>query len=229
MTRAIQIAHLVLLLAIVLTIGAVGWRAWRLADAVTGLVAHANATVNQVNQTLETVNRPCGTRNPCGTLAEVAKTTLAARSTLTHLDMAAAHENRNLTVLDGQERQLFDDAHTTLQNASRMTVAASAAIQTTNDSVKWIQPLLEETTATVAGYRKLTPEIAETTANLNRTTANLAAATGDFKTKFHELLYPPKCRTKWCEVKKSWPYIRGASEMAAPAYWGWQLFQNAKP
>jgi hypothetical protein len=81
----------------------------------------AGTVEDGATQTLYNVNRPCGTVGgtlaPCGTLADVNKLMNTGRGTLGQLEIAANHEDRNLTTLDNQENTLFTDFHATLGTA----------------------------------------------------------------------------------------------------------------
>lgn len=66
---------------------------------------------------LDAVNRAC-IPGPCGTLADVAKTLNTVRGTFGQIEIAANHEDRNLSTLDAQENQLFEDFHGTATRAN---------------------------------------------------------------------------------------------------------------
>jgi hypothetical protein len=90
------------------------------ADAATVTLKSLGRASDSLNATIQTVNRPCGTEKPCGTLADVAKTLNTFRGTAGQVEIAAIHENRNLGTLDGQEATLFGDFHTTLQSTNAL-------------------------------------------------------------------------------------------------------------
>jgi hypothetical protein len=158
------------------------------------------ATTNSLNSTLLTVNSPCGGGHPCGTLADVAKTLNTVRGTFGQIEVAANHENKNLTNLDAQEAQLFADTHLAFQGVSKATLDLDALFTD--------------------------PKITTTISSVNTIASNLGQTSTDFQTKFHSVLFPPPCSGKLCFVKKAWPYIKTASELAEPAYWGSQLIQS---
>ena len=100
-------------------------------DAATVTLKSLGRASDSLNATIQTVNRPCGSEQPCGTLADVAKTLNTLRGTAGQVEIAAVHENRNLGTLDAQEAQLFQDAHGTLKSANEAianpAIAASIA------------------------------------------------------------------------------------------------------
>jgi hypothetical protein len=226
MTRLTQIAHLLTLLAIIVFLAVIGYR-------VNRVLAGMSVATNQLNVALRKVNQP-----KTGTLAEIDKTVLAAKSTLVHIDTAAEHEDHNLGTLDRQEAILFAktggalDSFTGTANAATQSLhGASLMFSTANDSIAAFKPLLEASTRTVDDADRFInqPALTATVENFRVTSGNLAATSTDFQTKFHAFLFPPPCKTKRCKIARLWPYIHGGAEMAEPAYWGWQLAEGAKP
>jgi hypothetical protein len=71
----------------------------------------------QLGRTIDLVNAPC-VPGPCGTVADVGKTLNTVRGTFGQIEVAANHENRNLTALDLQEATLFGDFHATATRAN---------------------------------------------------------------------------------------------------------------
>lgn len=86
--------------------------------AATATIQSLGRTSDTLNATLQTVNRPCGAGQACGTLADVAKTLDTVRGTAGQVEVAAIHENRNLGTLDSQEAAIFGSFHKTLQSAN---------------------------------------------------------------------------------------------------------------
>ncbi|MFP5276976.1 MAG: hypothetical protein ACLGPM_07665 [Acidobacteriota bacterium] len=92
--------------------------------------------------TFQSINRPCDTDKPCGTLADVNQTLATIRGTFGQVEIAANHENRQLTTLDAQERALFSnlqgtlsDARETLNGARDLTSAASGTLGGVNQTL----------------------------------------------------------------------------------------------
>lgn len=81
--------------------------------------------------TLDSVNRPCATAatgsKPCGTLADVNRTLATVRGTFGQIEVAARHENRNLTTLDQQEAQLYEDTHAAVANFNALLTSTDVA------------------------------------------------------------------------------------------------------
>lgn len=92
--------------------------------ATTQAVQQATATLHTANLTIASIqpvtaklsvtvdrlNAGCEPA-PCGTLADVNRTLGTIRGTFGQIEVAANHENRNLTTLDQQELTLFNDFH----------------------------------------------------------------------------------------------------------------------
>lgn len=89
-----------------------------------------------VTQTLDNINRPCGVTlshdgaesshtpfKPCGTLADFNRTLATVRGLAGQIEIAARHEDRNLDMLDVQEKQLYTDVHTTTVNLNALVAS----------------------------------------------------------------------------------------------------------
>jgi len=120
--------------------------------------ASANATINNINAAAKTINQPCGDDKPCGTLADVAKTLNTVRGTFGQIEVAANHEDRNLTTLDAQEATLFADTHRTFMDADTLMVSPDVAAMFRNanatsaslaDSMKQTDAMLADARAEV--------------------------------------------------------------------------------
>lgn len=178
-------------------------------------LGNVNNTVRLMDNTLTIVNQTCGDGHPCGTLADVAKTLNTIRGTAGQVEIAAAHENKNLTTLDQQEATLFSDVHGTITTANTLLAATNLGMQTEF-------PNLEKTTTDFDSFIQ-SQDFTSTVHNANVITANLGQTTGDFQKKFHDVLYPPPCTNWKCHLKEDWGIIRGGLELLEPAYYGSQL------
>jgi hypothetical protein len=54
-------------------------------------------------------------------------------------------------------------------------------------------------------------------------TGNLGQTTGDFQTKFHAFLFPPPCHDFKCRLLKGYTFVRDASSLLEPTYYGFAL------
>lgn len=145
-------------------------------DAATITIRDVGNAAHSLDATLQTVNRPCGTSKPCGTLADVAKTLNTIRRTAGQAEIAAAHENRNLFTLDAQEATLFGAVHETLQNAN--TLVANPAI---TESLQNLQ---------------------SSTANLAEGTKQATAILTDGREEADKFVHPPKKKlTFWGAIE----------------------------
>ena len=103
-----------------------------LADNANSTVSSLQKTVQIMDGTLLAVNRPC-VPGPCGLLSDSAKTLNTVRGTFGQIEIAARHENKNLTTLDAQEAQLFSDTHQVLSGIADDEQAARKSIKDLDD------------------------------------------------------------------------------------------------
>jgi hypothetical protein len=171
------------------------------ASSVSGNIGTLSTGVGQI---LVTLNKPC-IPAPCGTLQDVAKTLNTIRLTAGNVDAIVSHEDKNLTNLDAQETQLFQDTHTVIAGFTP------------------IQNNLDKTILDIDQFI-ISPDLTGTIHNVNTTTGNLAASSTDFQNKFHSFLYPPPCKGIRCHIGEVIQGIKLGSEFAEPAYWGYELF-----
>jgi ABC-type transporter Mla subunit MlaD len=152
-------------------------------------VGHVNSAIVKVNTTLDIVNRQCG-KQPCGTLADVAKTLNTVRGTFGQIEVAANHEDKQLATLDAQERTMFG-------NVNDMVTAA-------NSSVGHFDALITS------------PDVTKTLANVNVSTAAIAdsskqadAILTDGRKEADKLANPPKRKmTFWTATMAAGDYAR---------------------
>ena len=97
-----------------------------------GVADSLQGTVQIMDSTLLSINRPC-VPGPCGLLSDTAKTLNTVRGTFGQIEVAANHENKNLTKLDEQEAQLFSDTHKVLSGVADDELAAKQSIKELND------------------------------------------------------------------------------------------------
>ena len=159
-----------------------------------------------LQQTVAIINHPC-VPGPCGTLYDVAKTLNTARGVFGQIEVAVNHEDKNLTVLDQQETQLFEDTHKILTG---------------------FVPLQNEIDKTIFDFDALatSPDLNQTIHNFGVVTDNLGDMTGDAKTKFHEFLFPTPCTNFKCRLLKGIKFVTDASQLLEPAYYGWSLIKG---
>jgi hypothetical protein len=161
---------------------------------------------------------------PCGVLADLNQTLGTLRGTAGQLEVAAIHENANLTTLDAQERTLFADAHQTLtsgagtaQAATQTLQAVTTDLQTAQPSIAATKPLLDAGTLAVGhadaavvrinGFLD-SPMLVETGKHIEGTTAHVDAITGDAQKVADRYTNPPKA--KW--YQKAWNVAKFTAE-----------------
>lgn len=197
MTRILQIAHLLLLLAGIALLGVLGWRAWTLADELEVVFAHADTNLSQLSLTLQQVNRPCGTKIkdltlPCGALATLNKTVVKiGDAVVTTQRQERAITPHTIAAMDNLNRAA--DALTRTANAATQTLhGASLTLSTMNDSIASTKPLIEASTVTLGHIDSTLPTLSETTVNVKRMTADGARITKDAADEADKLSHPPK-------------------------------------
>lgn len=212
MNRFIKAAHAALLLAATGLCLMGGVFLWHLDHAlkaaqeqVSAVSVEAKSALDQLNRTLQIVNRPCGGGHPCGTLADVSKTLNTLRMTAGQVETAANHEDKRLTLVDAQEEQFASDTHAVL-------IRASTSLDSLNETIRGAQPveagLGDEVTALQQATLKLSalesdPNLTAIAGNLNQASISLAGVTDnankitkDAADEVHALMHPPK-KTFW--------------------------------
>lgn len=231
----------VCLLAIAVFLGFGSYLLWTVSQTTkqvgqqaSSLIAHADSSVTQIDSgfqtTFDNLNRLCGTDKPCGTLENFNRTLNTVNLAAGQIVAISQFEKPQLAAINSQELQLFSDT-------SKVLNGLSETVTTTNSAIVNIVPVENEIDTEVVALQKSTrdfdtllldPDIPGTLRGMSVTSNNFAATSTDFQNKFHDVLYPPPCKGKLCFAIKAWPYVKAASEMAEPAYWGDQLFESIK-
>jgi uncharacterized protein YukE len=125
MTRALQLAHLALLIAATALIGVVAWQGFVISR-------HVEATINSLNNTLTNINRPCkGKAGPdaCGTLAQLNKTVID----IGNITVTAQTQVKQSATLIAQYGQMLNgiaqDIHGEMGEAQKATAALTGTAQ----------------------------------------------------------------------------------------------------
>lgn len=224
MTRALEIARIVecaalVALAVVLSI---------LAVHAIGVVTEIGATVDQasgaiaiLDATLLAIERPCGNRASCGTLADVAKTLNTVRGATGEIEIAAKHEDARIGALDSQEAQIYADTHGALQNANDSLKQLHSDLQTADKAIGAMQPVESNLNDEVAAMQTATANVTALVANkdLQETLKNsadasksMAAIADDTRQAVHNYLHP-----KW--PRKVWNAVTGVGLTALKIVW----------
>jgi hypothetical protein len=168
--------------------------------------AGLSAPCTPVKGAVYTVDHPV----PCGTLADMNRTLATVRGTFGQIEVAAKHENKNLTTLDDQELALFTDLHLTAQAAVRtadslsgtataLTGTATAATATLGEGKRTIaaaQPLLEAFTQDGKDLdsRINDPHVTALVAHLAGMSSSGDLMLADAQWKTHQLLHPDRIK-----------------------------------
>lgn len=204
MNRALQIAHLALLIAATALIGAAAWRGILLAWDIDALVNSTNATLAHIN-------------GNTGTIAMLDEDLGAAKSAVIHADLIARHEQQQLTTLDAQERQVFADLHATM-SATDATLAslqetshsATTTLATANATISGLRPLESAAASAVSHLDSVIadPAIPDTLGNTAKITSDAARITKDAADEADKLAHPPKVKLGfWAGVWAAAKYV----------------------
>jgi len=145
------------------------------------------SVADQLVATLAAINAPCVPHKACGTLADVNRTLATVRGTVGAVEVAARHEDKNLTALDAQELVLFNDVHNTMQLAQ----GTISKVDTTLDTVA---PMLDASTAILHHIddRVSDQQIIQLVSHLNGMSTSGDKMLAEGQQKEHELLHPDK-------------------------------------
>jgi hypothetical protein len=164
-------------IAIVTALGLTVWGGFGLnAHLIAALDAWGGgaATLTKINTTLDTVNRPCGSGHPCGTLANADKAMVKVGDILVtsqrqEKDVAVAAESNMAAV-----NQLAGHLDKTADALTETAQGASVALGTANSSIAALLPLESAYTAT---GQDLDAVIRENSPSLHASLVNVAGMT----------------------------------------------------
>ena len=188
----------------------------------SAVIEHADISLTKLdsvsdnmNRTLDEINRPCSGKAPCGTLSDVNKSLETLRGTMGQFEVAARHENKQLSTLDEQEQVLYADLHSTLVVGQGALNESAQLMKTTNATVAKIQPVLNETQKAVAGVTVAVgnvnvlvtdPNLAKTMQNVQESTKattitmqSVQKTSGEVQIAVHGYLHP-----SWARSTANW-------------------------
>lgn len=162
-------------------------------------LSHTLAGVDQVavkaGGTLDSVNRLCpGPKDParpCGVLADLNRTLATVRGATGQVELAARHENGQLSTLDAQEAILAADLHTVMTAGAGTANAATSAIQRASDGLATEKPSLDALikAATTAVANPDVPILIHHAAGITASGDEIAKDAAD---KVHQYAHPAK-------------------------------------
>ena len=215
MTRAIQVAHFILLVTLILGVASGIWAGF---FYVPQIGSRTLTALDGINGVLATVNRP-----KSGTLAQINGAAEDARRVMIPIGKAAIHEQHQLDTIDGLVQRTGSDLHLALGSltdaakagagtASALTGTAlqtTADLKTANDSIASLRPLVEAGTATVKDADAIVtnPAIPLMLEDIQDVAAHTDSITGDtakVTAHFEKIIDAPKKRTFWGTVKQGW-------------------------
>ena len=210
-----------------------------LIDANTKAVLQS--AFDDLHQTFEIINRP-----RTGTLAGANQIIFGTDALLKQSNGILNHEERQLSTLDTQELGIFNNFQSILKKSDdmvdKLNGTATAATNTLNATTQTLAIINDKDNGigvTISNANKTINDVDFFTndphvhafinnldpmsKNMTTITGNFADSTGDFKTRFHEWLYPTPCKTFKCKMGKAIIFVSDASKFTEPAYYAEQL------
>ncbi len=178
------------------------------------IAANTNDVLRSAAATMDAINRPCGNGQPCGTLADVAKTLHTIRGAAGQIEVAANHEDKRIGVLDAQEATIYHNTNTSLEQL-RVDLA------TANTTIAGLQPVFVGLSKDAAAVQVTTEsahallankDLQATLTNTSHASAALAGIADDTRDAVHGYFHP-----KW--PKKVWTAITGVGVTALKILW----------
>jgi len=219
MDTAIKAAKLSAFGGVALACLAVAWLGLQAGAAVEQASKDEQRIAFDLDTTVDTLNRPCPTPghiDPCGTLADVAKTLNTVRGTFGQIEVAANHEDANLSTLDSQEQHIFADLHKTLAASNETLTAlaqtargASVTLNAADSTIARFEDVESGATASLNQFNRLIgdPAIPATIANAEAITANASRITKDAADEADKLAHPTKKVGFWGATDATLLYI----------------------
>lgn len=170
-----------------------------------------------------------------GTIAETDKLLLALKSTTVHGDMVIAHEQKQLSTLDAQELNIFQDLRANLSESQTALANLGEVATSLRGTANAATGTLDEATSTFASvHAQVTPLMdAYTTTGKDldawlkdssvRRTVNaladmsdsVAGISGDLHVYTHPILNPDPCKTRKCTAGRIFGKAAGYLGVAA--------------
>lgn len=233
------------------------WILWPVRGAIKQTSQGSAQILAKVGTALDTVNAPCkdnGHQVVCGTLVQVGQTTkntgiLAAQGAesvmqsrvliagavqnLDKIGDSVTGEVDSLKRLNQPISDAVDAFGGTAKAATTLLGTANTSLATGTDYFQAKKPqfdlMLGHLDDTIADADTALEGLPPIEANAKTITYNFGATTTDFQLKFHAFLFPVPCKTFGCKLRRTWPYVKGTTEIVEPLYWGQQLFENHVP
>lgn len=216
MTRALQVAHLLVLLAVLAFLGVLGWRAWTLADELGAVLAPVPATESKINLELDEAHR----------------LTLEAGLTAMEARKASAEELKYLPKWDARISETFGEAGETFGHADETIAAiretanaatgtfqgATVDLDTLDDAVIDMRPLLITGNDTLKNIDDLvaSPAIPQIETHVESMTGDGARITKDAADETDKLAHPNKKKlTFWGSI---WLGVQFVHKLEPPIF-----------
>jgi hypothetical protein len=196
---------------------------------------NANGAVGTLNDTLAALNAPCKDFQGdyiCGPIPQLAQTEknigiLAAKSAQ-QVQQSAVLVNASAIAV----QRTADAASGLLASARTTTDALPPLVGDVRTAVEGLPPVEDQATAALVNFNRIlaSKDVSEGLHGFAVTADNAGGITGDFRARFHEILYPPPCQTFGCKMEKVvWPAIKDLPVFGESLYWTKALVTNQKP
>lgn len=150
-----------------------------------------------------------------------------------HGTLSSANDTLSALQGDASAIQGSADALTGEIGALRATTdTATAAINDARPAIQGIRPTEDQATAALTAFNRIldSKDLSDGLHGFAVTADNAGGITGDFRARFHDILYPPPCKTFGCRLSKEvWPALKDGGALGESAYWTIQLLKSAKP
>jgi hypothetical protein len=172
------------------------------AKSADALEAQATITLASIQDAMTIINRECGGGHPCGTLVDIAKTLGTIRGMAGQIEVAANHEDRRLSVLDGQEAAIYRDTHQGLAELDK-------TLQAANDMLTRLSPVEVDLRRIIVQSQPILTNLQGMTESGNKILAD-----GAYET--HKLTHPNKKKLGfWGSI---WAGAKVAHEFEPPIF-----------
>ena len=217
MSKPLQWVLGISILVVAITVAGVGYCASWALQQWGEAAPNSKATLDKLNSALDTINAPCSNGHPCGTLANLDKTTVKIGDAIVQTQLVeratTPHVTAAMDTFNTAAQKLGGAADNLSGTATALTGTANAATATLDEGQRTVaaaQPLLAAYTRSGDDLDSL---IRDNAAPLHTTLVHAAgmSASGDLmladaQWKTHQLLHPDKVKlgfwgATWAGIK----------------------------
>ena len=212
--EAYEVAKTIAAGAIALAALSLAWTSYRVGVLVgnTKDGATLQSTLNQVNAPCKPVAGQVysvDADRPCGTLADINSTLRTLRGTAGTLERAGQHYDKQLTVYDGQEAQLYKDIHSSAVAFQGTAIAATDSLSAAADTmrvggriIQGVRPALNEAVVTMKDLdvqinNPAIPAILNNVQVITKESAGITTDTHKVADHLEKNIDTPKAKRSW--------------------------------